>query len=45
MAYSTDLTGAEFKIIEPLLPKPYIQTRTPKWSKHEILKWNILPIN
>ncbi len=37
MAYTTDLTAAEFEIIEPLLPKPYIQTRPPKWSKHEIL--------
>ena len=37
MAYTTDLTEAEFKIIEPLLPKTFIQTRPPKWSKHEIL--------
>ncbi len=37
MAYSTDLTEAEFKIIKPLLSKPYIQTRPPKWSKHQIL--------
>ena len=37
MAYTTDLTIKEFKIIEPLLPRPYIQTRPPKWSKHEIL--------
>jgi len=37
MAYTTDLTEAEFKVIEPLLPKPYIQTRPPKWTKHEIL--------
>ena len=37
MAYTTDLTKAEFKIIEPLLPKTFIQTRPPKWSKHEIL--------
>ncbi len=37
MAYSTDLTEAEFKVIEPFLPKTRFQTRPPKWSKHEIL--------
>jgi transposase len=37
MDYSTDLTHAEFGIIEPLLPKTYIQRRPPKWTKHQIL--------
>jgi transposase len=54
MAYSTDLTEAEFGIIQPLLPKTYLQTRPPKWTKHQILngifyqlvngcKWEDLP--
>jgi transposase len=37
MAYSSDLSEAEFQIIEPLLPKTYLQRRPPKWSKHKIL--------
>ena len=37
MAYTTDLTQAEFSIIEPLLPKTYIQTRPCKWNKNQIL--------
>jgi transposase len=37
MAYSTDLTLEEFKLIEPLLPKPYLVTRPPIWTKHQIL--------
>jgi len=37
MAYTIDLTKEEFGIIQPLLPKPYIQARPPKWSKHQIL--------
>jgi transposase len=34
--YSSDLTDAEWKIIEPLLPKKKV-TRPPKWSKRSIL--------
>jgi transposase len=37
MAYSTDLTTEEFKVIEPLLPTTYLSRRPPKWSKHQIL--------
>jgi transposase len=37
MAYSTDLTTEEFKIIEPFLPKTYLSRRPPKWTKHQIL--------
>jgi hypothetical protein len=36
MSYSTDLTEGEWLIIEPLLPRKK-KTRTPKWSKREIL--------
>jgi len=53
MAYSTDLTEEEFKIIEPYLPNRS-KTRPPKWNKHQILngifyqlvnacKWKDLP--
>ena len=37
MSYTTDLTLAEFKILEPLLPRTFLITRPPKWTKHEIL--------
>lgn len=37
MGYSTDLTDKEFKVIEPLLPKTHLQTRPPKWTRHQIL--------
>ena len=36
MAYSSDLTDKEWKIIEPLLPKKK-RTKPPTWSKREIL--------
>lgn len=37
MAYTTDLSEAEFSILEPLLPKSVLQTRPPKWTKHQIM--------
>jgi transposase len=37
MAYTTDLTNKEFAVIEPFLPRTSIQTRPPKWSKHQII--------
>lgn len=36
MAYSSDLSDKEWKIIEPLLPTKK-RTRPPKWSKRQIL--------
>jgi transposase len=36
MAYSSDLTDKEWKIIEPLLPKKK-RTKPPTWSKRDIL--------
>lgn len=36
MAYSSNLTDAEWKIIEPLLPSKK-QTRPPLWTKRQIL--------
>jgi transposase len=53
MAYSTDLSLEEFKVLETLLPIK-LRTRPPLWSKHEILngifyqlvngcKWEDLP--
>jgi transposase len=36
MAYTIDLTEAEFKIIEPLLPRKK-RTNPPKWTNHQIL--------
>ena len=35
--YTIDLTKEEFSIIQPLLPKSYIQARPPKLSKQQIL--------
>lgn len=37
MAYTTDLKEVEFKVIERYFPKTFLQTRPPKWSKHQIL--------
>ncbi len=36
MAYTSDLTEAEFKIIEKLLPQKK-RTNPAKWTKHQIL--------
>jgi transposase len=36
MAYSTDLTDAEWEILEPILPQKKL-TRPPIWSKREIV--------
>lgn len=36
MAYSSNLSDAEWKIIEPLLPSKN-QTRPPLWTKRQIL--------
>lgn len=40
MAYSSDLSDAEWEILEPLLEQvlpPKKQTRPPRWSKRELL--------
>lgn len=37
LRYETDLTDAEWKILEPLLPRPRETGRPPKWSMREIL--------
>jgi len=37
LRYETDLTDAEWAILEPLLPGPSETGRPPKWSKREIV--------
>jgi transposase len=54
LRYETDLTDAEWAIIEPLLPEPAPYGRPPVWSRREILNgifyilrggiaWRLLP--
>jgi putative transposase len=54
LRYETDLTDAEWAIIEPLLPAPLRRGRPPKWTMREILDaifyvlrggiaWSLLP--
>src|SRR5215203_3198786 len=54
LRYETDLTDAEWALIEPLLPEPLGQGRPPAWSRREIMNaifyvlrggisWRLLP--
>src|SRR5215207_2325138 len=54
LRYLTDLTDAEWALIEPLLPEPLGQGRPPAWSRREIMNaifyvlrggisWRLLP--
>ena len=54
LRYETDLTDAEWAVIEPLLPSPGKRGRPPKWTMREILDaifyvlrggvaWSLLP--
>ena len=56
LRYETDLTDAEWAVIEPLLPSPSKRGRPPKWTMREILDaifyvlrggvaWSLLPNN
>lgn len=36
-AYSTDLSDAEWQVLEPLLPKRFRYGRPPKWTLREII--------
>ena len=37
LRYETDLTDAEWAVIEPLMPEPAASGRPPIWSAREIL--------
>jgi transposase len=54
LRYKTDLTDAEWAVIEPLLPEPHARRRPRRWSWREILNaifyvlrggiaWRLLP--
>ena len=54
LRYETDLTDAEWRVIEPLLPEPLSQGRPPVWPRREIMNaifyvlrggiaWRLLP--
>jgi transposase len=36
MAYTSDITQAQYELLEPIFPKR-LQTRPPIWTKHQIL--------
>ena len=37
LRYETDMTDAEWAVIEPLLPPPSRRRRSPKWTKRQLL--------